>query len=237
MMSSDAQRQLIGKTTLFGGLEPADLAAVGAEVREAKFDGGQLIFSRGDAGNDMYLVAEGRVRLSILTGEGRELSFAQVGPEHWFGEIAMLDGAARTADATAVTKVVALTLSKAAYLRAAASRPAVGDAMTRFLCKRLREADQQLETIALYPIEGRLARFFLASALQKAGADKSGAPKVGRVVLDLGMSQSDLALLVGASRPKVNTALSLLEASGAITRQGNKISCDLDELRLIAGSE
>ncbi len=232
MLSSDAQRQLIGKTTLFGGLEPSDLAAIGAEVREVKFDGGQLIFSRGDPGNDMYLVAEGRVRLSILTGEGRELSFAQVGPAQWFGEIAMLDGAARTADATAVTKVVALSLSKAAYQRAAASRPAVGDAMTRFLCKRIREADQQLETIALYPIEGRLARFFLASAQQKAGTDKPG-----RVVLDLGMSQSDLALLVGASRPKVNTALSMLEASGAITRSGNKITCDLDELKSIAGSE
>lgn len=232
MLSSDAQRQLIGKTRLFGGLEAADLAAISAEVREAKFDGGQLIFSRGDAGNDMYLMVEGRVRLSVLTGEGRELSFAQVGPEQWFGEIAMLDGEARTADATAVTKVVALSLSKAAYHRAAASRPAVGHAMTRFLCRRLREADQQLETIALYPIEGRLARFFLASAQQKAGPNG-----IGRVVLDLGMSQSDLALLVGASRPKVNTALSLLESSGAITRAGNKITCDLDELRTIAGSD
>lgn len=232
MLNPDAQRQLIGKTTLFGGLAAADLAAIGAEAREVKFAGGQLVFSRGDPGNEMYLVAEGRIRLSILTGEGRELSFAQVGPEHWFGEIAMLDGGVRTADATAVTKVVALSLSKAAYQRAAASRPAVGEAMTRFLCKRLREADQQLETIALYPIEGRLARFFLASALQQGGADKSG-----RVVLDLAMSQSDLALLVGASRPKVNTALSMLEATGAIGRNGNKISCDIEELKSIAGSD
>lgn len=235
MLSPDAQRQLIGRTTLFSGLAAADLAAIAAEVREVKFDAGQLIFSRGDAGNEVYLVAEGRVRLSILTGEGRELSFALVGLEQWFGEIAMLDGAERTADATAVTRVVALTLSKAAYQRAAASRPAVGEAMTRFLCKRLREADQQLETIALYPIEGRLARFFLASANQRGGKDKAG--KDGRVMLDLAMSQSDLALLVGASRPKVNTALSLLEASGAIKRDGNKVSCDLDELKAIAGSE
>lgn len=230
MLSPEALRDLVARTTLFKGLAAADHAAVAAEMREAKYDAGQLIFSRGDPGNEMLLVAEGRVRLSILTGEGRELSFAQVGGGAWFGEIAMLDGGARTADATAVTRTVTMTLTKAAYQRAAAQRPAVGEAMTRFLCNRIREADQQLETIALYPIEGRLARFFLSSARQTGNRDK-------RVTLDLGMSQSDLALLVGASRPKVNTALSMLEASGAITRTGTKIACDIEELKAIAGSE
>lgn len=230
MPSPASFRDLVARTALFSGLAAEDHAAVAAEMREVKFDPGQLIFSRGDKGSEMLLVADGRVRLSILTGEGRELSFAQIGPGAWFGEIAMLDGGARTADATAVTRTVAMTLTKAAYQRAAASRPAVGEAMTRFLCTRLREADQQLETIALYPIEGRLARFFLASARQSGSRE-------ARVTLDLGMSQSDLALLVGASRPKVNTALSMLESSGAITRTGNRIACDIEELKAIAGSE
>jgi CRP-like cAMP-binding protein len=230
MLSPDAHRELIARTALFQGLAAEDLAAVAAELRPVKFDSGQLIFSRGDAGSEVYLVADGRVRLSVLTGEGRELSFAHIGPASWFGEIAMLDGGVRTADATAVGKVLALSLSKGAYLRAVAARPAVGEAMIRFLCSRIREADQQLETIALYPIEGRLARFFLASAQQTGSKDK-------RPALDLAMSQSDLALLVGASRPKVNTALAMLEASGAITRSGSRIVCDLEELKVIAGSE
>lgn len=239
MLTPEAQRQLIAKTKAFGTLEAADLAAVTAEMRETKFDAGQLIFSRGDIGSEIYLIAEGRVRLSILTGEGRELSFAQVGPGSLFGEIAMLDGGARTADATAVTKIVALTLSKAAYQRVTAARPGVSEAMTRFLCSRIREADQQLETIALYPIEGRLARYFLSCVAHggKAGGDKGAGDRGARVTVELAMSQSDLALLVGASRPKVNTALTNLEASGAITRTGNKVSCDLDELKAIAGSE
>ena len=235
MLTPEAQRQLIAKTNAFGTLEAADLAAVTAEMRETKFDAGQLIFSRGDIGSEIYLIAEGRVRLSILTGEGRELSFAQVGPGSLFGEIAMLDGGARTADATAVTRIVALTLSKAAYQRVSAARPAVLEAMTRFLCSRIREADQQLETIALYPIEGRLARYFLSCVAH--GGGKAAGDKAGRVTVELGMSQSDLALLVGASRPKVNTALTNLETSGAITRTGSKVSCDLDELKAIAGGE
>ncbi|MCK9912163.1 helix-turn-helix domain-containing protein, partial [Microbacteriaceae bacterium K1510] len=97
---------------------------------------------------------------------------------------------------------------------------------------RIREADQQLEAIALYPIEGRLARFFLAAAKAKAPDTKEG-----RVTIELPMSQSELALLIGASRPKVNTALSMLESSGALERSGSRIICDIEELQAIAGAE
>lgn len=230
MKAAPSARDLLAKTPLYGALDAADRDAVAAEMRETRFDAGQLIFSRGDSGAETYLVAEGRVKLSILTGEGRELSFAQIGAGSLFGEIAMLDGGTRTADATAVTRVAAFLLTRGAWKRVAAERPAVAEAMTRFLCARLREADHQLETIALYPIEGRLARFLLAAAAQKG-------ERGPRAVLEIDMSQSDLALLVGASRPKVNTALSLLESSGAIRRSGTRFDCNLEELRTIAGAE
>ena len=144
----------------------------------------------------------------------------------------MLDEGTRTADATAVNKVVALSLSKPSFKRLVDTRPVLGEAAIGFLCSRLRDADQQLEAIALYPIEGRLARFFLAAARQK-----SPELEEGRVEIQLPMSQSELALLIGASRPKVNTALSLLEASGALERNGTQIVCDLVELQMIAGAE
>lgn len=224
--------ELLSRTPLFGGLAEPERRALGTEMRDVSYSAGQVIFTRGDAGRDIYLVTEGRVRLSILTAEGRELSFAHAGPGQIFGEIAMLDGGTRSADATAVQRTAALTLSRGALLRVMQDRPVVGEAMLRFLCGRIREADQQLEAIALYPIEGRLARFFLAAAQQKGGE-----PRQGRLTIDFDMSQSELALLIGASRPKVNTALSLLEAGGALTRKGGRIECDLAELRQIAGLE
>jgi CRP-like cAMP-binding protein len=224
--------ELLGRTPLFGGLAEPDRRALGTEMREVSYSAGQVIFTRGDAGRDIYLVIEGRVRLSILTAEGRELSFAHAGPGQIFGEIAMLDGGVRSADATAVQRTAAFTLSRGALLRVMQDRPVVGEAMLRFLCGRIREADQQLEAIALYPIEGRLARFFLAAAQQKGGESRQG-----RLTIDFDMSQSELALLIGASRPKVNTALSMLEAGGALTRKGGRIECDLAELRQIAGLE
>lgn len=232
MTSKDVTTELLGKTALFGALSEEDRRAIAQEMREIVFDAGKAIFGRGDAGRDVYLVTDGRVRLSVLTAEGRELSFAHAEPGRIFGEIAVLDGGVRTADATAVTRVTALSLSKAALNKLIETRPVVREAVVKFLCSRIREADQQLEAIALYPIEVRLARFFLAAARQKAPNAETG-----HVVLEFPMSQSELALLIGASRPKVNTALSLLEASGAIKRGDGKFDCDIEELEAITGGE
>ena len=232
MIAKTAIVDLLGRTSLFGTLDEAERRAVADEMREVSFDASQVIFARGDQGREIYLVVSGRVRLSVLTAEGRELSFAHAEPGAIFGEIAMLDGGVRSADATAVNKVVALSLSKPAFKRLMETHPHVADAAVRFLCSRIREADQQLEAIALYPIEGRLARFFLAAARAKAtGSDEA------RITIDLPMSQSELALLIGASRPKVNTALSVLEDSGALERSGTRITCDIEELQAIAGTE
>jgi CRP-like cAMP-binding protein len=232
MIAKSAIVELLGRTALFGSLDETDRRAIADEMREVTFDASQVIFARGDAGREIYLVVSGRVRLSVLTAEGRELSFAHAEPGAIFGEIAMLDAGPRSADATAVGKVSALALSKPAFKRLLDTHPVVADAVIRFLCSRVREADQQLEAIALYPIEGRLARFFLAAARQKSPGTEEG-----RVTIELPMSQSELALLIGASRPKVNTALSLLESSGALERSEGRIICDIEELQLIAGSE
>ena len=230
--SKDAIVELLKGTSLFDQLDEAGRRAVVAEMREAAFGAGQVIFTRGDEGKDLYLVVSGRVRLSVLTPEGRELSFAHAEPGQIFGELAMLDGGTRSADATAVNSVRLLSLGRGAFQRLSAAYPAIPPAVTRLLCRRIREAAQQLEAIALCPIEVRLARFFLTAARQK---DASGDAE--RVPVDLGMSQSELALLIGASRPKVNTALTMLEASGALARTKTGFVCDLDELETIAAME
>jgi CRP-like cAMP-binding protein len=230
-MSKERLVDMLGVTPLFGGLSADERRSVALEMREVQFAPGQIVFGRGDPGRDIYLVAEGRVRLSVLTPEGRELSFAHAEPGQIFGEIAVLDGGLRTADATAVSKVVAQTLSKSALMRLIEASAPLREAVIRFLCNRVREADQQLEGIALYPIEVRLARFFLAATRQK-GAVKPGS----RVTLDLPISQSELALLIGASRPKVNAALALLQDSGAIVRNDKALICNIDELENIAGT-
>jgi CRP/FNR family transcriptional regulator, cyclic AMP receptor protein len=224
--------ELLGRSPLFGLLGDEDRTAVAGRMRRVQFEPGQMIFSRGDPGRDLYLVLDGRIRLSVLTSEGRELSFDHAGPGHVFGEIATLDGGERTAGATAISRVQAMALPQEVMLDLIGRNPKVAMAAIRFLCQRLRDTDQKFEAIALYRIEVRLARLML-SVLKL----QSVAAKDGKARLDLGMSQSELGLLIGASRPKVNMALTALEDMGAITKSGSAYICDIEELKSIADTE
>ncbi len=220
---------LIGATPLFSSLDHADREAIAARMRPVQFDANQTIFERGETGRSTYLVIKGRVRLSILTSDGRELSLVHAIPGGIFGEIAALDGRERTATATAITRVEAMALSQSSFLEIVASNPKVARATILFLCSRLRDTDERFEAIALHRIEVRLSRLLL-STIRTTGSRHN----TNSVPLDLGMSQSELALLVGASRSKVNRALMLLEDLGAIRRSGSTIVCDIATLNDIA---
>jgi len=231
-MDQKAIVELLARTALFGALEQQDRTDIAGRMRRVQFEPDQMIFSRGDPGRDIYLVIEGRIRLSVLSSDGRELSFDHAGPGHVFGEIATLDGGERTAGATAISRVQAMSLPQKALMELIENNPKVATAAIRFLCQRLRDTDQRLEAIALHRIEVRLARLML-SALKL----QSATVKDGKAKLDLGMSQGELALLIGASRPKVNIALTMLEDTGAITRQGASYICDIEALEGVADAE
>ena len=222
----------LGKSALFGSLADSECVAVAGRMRRVIYEPDQMIFSRGDPGCDIYLVIDGRVRLSVLTADGRELSFAHARPGDIFGEIAALDGGERTAGATAITPVEAMTLSRMATVEVIENNPNVARAAIDFLCSRLRETDHRLEAIALHRVEVRLARLLLSS-LRLESPDAKGT----NIPLALGLSQSEVALLIGASRPKVNAALRLLQDMGAIARQGDKLICDATILQRVADVE
>jgi CRP-like cAMP-binding protein len=224
---------LLGKTVLFGPLEQADRMAVARQMLKAVLEPHQTIFTRGDASSHLHLVAEGRVRLSVFSSDGRLLSFKHASVGDVFGEIAALDGGPRSADAVALTRVVAMTLAAERLNQLVESNPRVARAAIACLCQRLRDTSAQAETIALHAVETRLARFLLARVKSPAAdaieSDKSR--------LDLSISQSELASLIGASRQKVNAALGLLQDAGAISRQGRSMLCDAQKLAQFASAE
>jgi CRP-like cAMP-binding protein len=219
---------LLGRTRLFSGLAGDAMQKVAQQMRPVSYASGQQIFSRGDPGSELYLMLEGRVRLSIVSLEGRELAFTHSGPGDVFGEIATLDGGARTADATAVSAVKALTLSRPQVSTLLDNSPPFARAAVELLCRKLRDGDLQLEVIALHRIEVRLARYLLSMVRQQHGDTPPRSPSIA-----LGISQGELALVLGASRPKVNAALMMLEDIGAIGRQSDRYTCNLEELATI----
>ena len=219
---------LLMQTDLFGDLDKTHISACASAFHEVRFAKGEALFARGEVGNRLYLIAEGRVRLAVVTDEGRELSFRHATIGDLVGEIAALDGEPRSADAVALSDVLAYSLERNALTGLCAANPAILMALVRFLCRKVRDTSDQLEAIALYPIERRLARFLLvALGNRTAEPDK-------RVPLDLGFSQSELAQLLGASRPKVNSALGWLEETNAIKRTIDRVFCDPAKLAEIA---
>jgi len=220
---------LLGRTDMFRSLSETDRGAVAAQMREAIYDSGQLIFSRGDTGEALYLVVEGRIRLSVLSAEGRVLSFGHAGRGEIFGEIAALDGEARTADATALTRATIMVLARSSLKRLMETRPQLAQAAVELLCRKLRRTSEQIEAIALHSTQVRLARFLLAAINMKGQSEASGP-----VMVDLGMSQTELGLLLGASRSKVNEALATLEKLGAARHTGRHIECNVGALQDIA---
>jgi CRP/FNR family cyclic AMP-dependent transcriptional regulator len=228
MAKTETITPLLARTDLFNGLDAALLAACAAAFREIQFAKGEMLFGRGETGSRLYLIAEGRVRVAVVTDEGRELSFRHATSGDLVGEIAALDGGPRSADAAALSAVVAYSLERHALNELCATHPAISTALVKYLCRRIRDTSNQLEAIVFYPIEVRLARFLLVAL----GDRKAATGK--RIPLDLGFSQSELAQLLGASRPKVNAALGLLENMDAIKRTIDRLFCDTEKLAQIA---
>lgn len=228
MIEVQSVTDLLGRSALFSGLDLAQRRQLALEMRDVRLEAGEMLFARGDPGTEIYLVTEGRIRISVLSSDGRELSFAHAVPGDVFGEIAALDGAARSADATAITPVRLKTLSQAALHRLLATNTSTALAIIKLLCERLRDVSEHFEAIALHPIEVRLARLLLDMLEERE-------PKAAAVAsLRLGISQNELALLMGSTRQRANVALMLLERGGAISRSGNMLDCNLEALRRIA---
>src|SRR5262245_20980129 len=223
---------MLGRTILFKSLPERDRLLIARQMTPASFGVDQLIFARGDPGNDIYLVLKGRVRLSVFSLDGRMLSFKHAEAGDIFGEIGPLDGGARTADATALTQVEAMSLQRTKFNALLENNPRVARAAIKFLCVRLRETSELAEGIALHSIEMRLARFLL-SALKRQRGDEAAI----HAFIELGITQGELALLIGASRQKVNAALNTLEQAGAIRRTRTRLFCDEASLLRVAALE
>jgi CRP/FNR family transcriptional regulator, cyclic AMP receptor protein len=219
---------LLSRTSLFGSLPADDLTACARAFRERRLTKGQTLFLRGDPGTHVYLMETGRVRLAISNANGRRLSFQIAVEGDLFGEIAALDDQPRTADATALTDVTIHCLESRVFREIWSTRPAMATRLVVFLCRRLRHMTDQIESVALEPLEVRLARFILSSL------DGHRPPPGKRIPVEFGISQGELSQLVGATRPKVNAAIASLEKAGAVRRTLDRLFCDPDALARIA---
>ncbi len=214
---------------IFAAMQADSITALSAAVTRRRWTAGAMIFQRGDPGDYLLAIRRGRVRLSLSSPQGREVVLRALGPGEVLGEMAMIDGLPRSADAHALQDTDCLILSRTGFHSVAQRHPDVSLVVSRYLCSLLRSTNYQLESIAIYDLQARLCRFFLFLLEQKYGQAIPLAPEIRH-----GLNQSDLSAILGASRPKVNHALQILLTLGAIRREGAALVCDLPMLRHFA---
>ncbi|OLP58400.1 Crp/Fnr family transcriptional regulator [Xaviernesmea oryzae] len=215
---------------IFEDFDGETIARLASLAHYRKWPAGTVLFQRGDEGQELIAVLSGRIKLSLITPQGRELVLRSIEPGALFGEMSVLDGQPRSADAVTVAPTEAYVIGKAAFLDLVTHRPAAAEAIIRHICGMLRETNDRLETLALYELNARVARFFLTLLRQLHGTDLP--PEAH---LRLSLSQSDIAGILGASRPKVNRAILALEEAGAIRRGADGvIACLLHPLMRLA---
>ncbi|MBU1306066.1 MAG: Crp/Fnr family transcriptional regulator [Alphaproteobacteria bacterium] len=217
---------------MFEGFSAEAIAMLDSVAMARRWSVGETIFQRGDDGDYMIVVTQGRIRLSLLTAAGRELVLRYAEAGDTLGELALLDGADRSADAVASAPTEGLVLLARDFDRLQVAFPQTARSLITYLVQRLRDTTEQLESIALFEIEARLARFLLVTLRHVFGDDIPDAPQ-----LRLDLSQGELAGVLGASRPKVNRAIMALQDSGAIVRDGSVLRCDVEQLTRIAEPE
>ena len=186
---------------LFSALDAEAAAALRASMVERRVPRGSVIFSEGEAGDRMYVVLDGKVKLGQTSTDGRESLLAVLGPGEVFGELSLFDPGPRTATATAVTDVVVIGLGHDNLRPWLAGRPEVAESLLQALAQRLRRTNEALADLVFSDVPGRVAKQLLDLA------DKFGQPSPEGVVVHHDLTQEELAQLVGASRETVNKAL------------------------------
>lgn len=206
---------------LFSDLGAEACAALDTAARLRDWPAGAVIWQRGDAGTHMIALLSGRVKLTLLSPQGREFILRQAEGGEVFGELALFDGQPRSADAVAIEGARGAVLTRADFQALVARHPELALSGLAYLAGMVRATTDRLEGIALYQLQARLARFFLFALRTLHGPQ---VPPGARLRLDL--TQGDLAAMLGASRPKLNRALQALRDLGAVSDAGGVWDCD-----------
>ena len=218
MGTKAAQPATLSQVTLFDALTEDERQGLAACLRRRQYAKGQIIFVQGDPGTSLYLIETGRVKIVLTSDEGKERVIAILGPHDFFGELALLDGQPRSADAIAQEACQLRLLQRDDFLRYLETRPQVATKMLAVLSRRLRHTNQVIQEAAFLDVPARLARLLLELASDQ------GQPVAGGAVIAARLTQSELAGMIGATRESVNKWLGYYERHGLIRTHRGQIT-------------
>ena len=205
-----AERTALGQSGLFRQLSDSERDALFTRARTHKYAADENIFLMGSPGDDMMAVVSGTIRISMPSPDGKEVVLAILGPGEICGEIALLDGKERTADANAATECTVAVLERRDVLAFLAKHPDAWTKLIDVLCARMRTVDHQMAEVAMAPLPVRLARALLRLA------SSEGPAADGRAIESIHLSQRELGNVIGATRESVNKHLRSWQRKGCV---------------------
>ena len=215
----------------FGHLAEAVRNQVLAQARVLRLPAGHVLARRGDPATAWYGVASGALSLCSVLPDGRSFRLNVIGPGRWWGDIAVIDGKPQDLDIQTQMPTTLLVLSRTQLLDLMQARPDLRDALLQLQCERLRHLFRRTEELQSLPLHQSVARM-----LCRLGRE-FGLPAPQGLCIDLNLTQSDLAALIGASRQRVNASLRQLHRQQVIELASTRLWIRDDAaLRAIAGA-
>jgi len=208
----------LARVVLFADLPETNLLGLARRLRRRRYARGAVVFLRGDPGDSLYIVTSGAIRIGLTSSEGKEMTLALRGPGEFFGELALLDGEPRSADAVAQEPSELLLLQRGDFLAMVEERPAVAIALLKVLSRRVRQGSQTVEDAAFLDVPARLAIAILRLLEAQGEADTPGAAIHAR------LTQTELAGMVGTRRESVNRWLRFYEDQGLIRYERGQLT-------------
>ena len=217
---------VLRKHPIFCDLAPDALDQLCRYAKHSTLKRGATIFSKGDPGNSLYAVISGTVKISISSADGRNAILNLIGAGEIFGEVAVLDGQARTADATANTNCEIFIIDRREFLPFVRSQPVLAMKFIDLLCTRLRWTSDQVEQVILQNLPGRLA-----SALIRLTEKHQLSPGARTIAV----TQQEISEMVGMTRESINKQLRVWAARKWVRLEhGAIVVLDAEALQALA---
>jgi len=219
MVDTSSMSDALAAVPLFAGLDAEGLTSMTRGMRVRRFRRGETIFHLGDPGDALFIVMAGSIKITLPADTGDEAILATLRPGDFFGELALLDGAPRSATAVAIEATETYILPRDQFRELIATEPVMREALLATLAAEVRRLTHHVEELHFLDITGRLA-----SRLARLAAE-SGARRLadGSVQLAGPLTQGDLAAMIGCTRQSVNKLLGMFSEGGLIRLDRDRI--------------
>lgn len=217
------------RVPIFSGVDDESLNKVGSATSEKNYSKKNIVFHEGDYGDALYIIKNGRIKISKVAIDGREKTLTILKAGDFFGEMAIFDNMPRSATSEAMDNdVKLLSISKSDFEKVIFENPSIAIAIMKDLTRRIRQINEQVQDLAFKDVHGRVAStiYNLLKTEREASKDENK-----EKIRSLRMTHQDLANMVGSSRETVTRALNRLQDEGIISISHQQISInDMDKL-------